>query len=397
MFCVSKLAFLIFYTTLWHVEPAESDDPPGHLQPFGNHMPPFEIDVIDTPPTAQEFLDKYIKVNKPVVIKGAAKVFDIFKTWKDDEYLRIKYGKWISPIELAKIESGPEGLIARMPFSWFLSNYEKKDLAILRDIASTNPMRDEISVLKSMSCGGFKDLLTDVIFIFSSGSGESAIHWDPAENMHCLLDGTKDWAIIHRKDRHILPKSKESSMYTSVNQSSIDMYKYPVMQDIPWYHAFIEAGDCIFVPNSSPHYVRSGDSRNMAISVWFVVPGSLNLTDCPEDEADLPDSAPVGRGHVSRLDHIKSMVYMLINDRSGNISLPTFIENGVGLYQLEEFGYMIFEAIDENEDEVITSEEIEALTDVSEEFWNVFSDNKKEYFVIEENGNIKDMIKKEEL
>jgi lysine-specific demethylase 8 len=36
--------------------------------------------------------------------------------------------------------------------------------------------------------------------------------------------------------------------YCSVNVNSVDMYKYPSLQDIPWWSAEIKAGDCIYVP-----------------------------------------------------------------------------------------------------------------------------------------------------
>nr|XP_039253398.1 bifunctional peptidase and arginyl-hydroxylase JMJD5-like [Styela clava] len=387
-----EFSFLPFLASVFYV--AKCDDPPGHLQPLGSHMPPIKIDVIDTPPSPQEFLDKYIKDNKPVVIKGAAKVFSNFNTWKDDDYLSANYGKWNVPTEVGKIEIQFPDIIP-IEFANFLKSYKKRDLCIIRDIVSENPMRDELSFIKSMSCGGFQERISKVILLFSSGSAQSAIHWDMHENMHCLLDGTKNWTIIHRKDRHILPKADYSPVYSAVDPKSVDMYKYPVMQDMPCYQAVLEAGDCLFVPNNAPHYVKSGDSRNMAFSIWFDAPRSLNLTDCPENEADLPDSAPIGHSVISDLEGVKAFIYTMIDDRSDKLSVITFDEMVRSFGADEETPSELRDALDTDRDGFITAEEIEALTDVTDEMWSGFLFDTDQYEEVEDLGKSKQ--EKEEL
>nr|XP_039253387.1 jmjC domain-containing protein E-like isoform X2 [Styela clava] len=375
-----------FVTLVWFVSLScivKCGDPMGHLQSLGSHMPPIKIDVIHTPPSPQEFFDKYIKVNKPVVIKGAAKVLSNFKTWRDDDYLSEKYGKWIAPTDLGKFEAQIYGKIFEMKFARFLRSYKKRELCIIRDILPENPMRDELSFIKSMSCGGYQERISKVIFLFSSGSAQSALHWDMQENMHCLLDGTKNWTIIHRKDRHILPKSDHSSVYSGIDPRSVDMYKYPVMQDMPWYQALIEAGDCLFVPNSAPHYVKSGDSRNMAFSIWFDAPRSLNLTDCPENEADLPETAPIGHSVISTLESVKAFLYTMIDDRSDRLSVFKFNKMVQAFGADEMTSSELRDVLDSDKDGFITAEEIEALTDVTDEMWPVFLFDTDEYKEVE--------------
>ena len=70
---------------------AEVDDsvtvPSGHLKPFGAHRPPEgDIDSLDAFPDPKTFYEKYVKVGRPVVFKGAAKGIPAFKRWTD-EYL----------------------------------------------------------------------------------------------------------------------------------------------------------------------------------------------------------------------------------------------------------------------------------------------------------------------
>eukprot|EP00058_Branchiostoma_floridae_P008004 XP_002593492.1 hypothetical protein BRAFLDRAFT_119506 [Branchiostoma floridae] len=71
----------------------DSAIPMGHLQPLGGHRPPdVPIDELHTIPHPREFWDKYVKHEKAVILRGAAKNSPSFTLWTD-EYLKDKYGK----------------------------------------------------------------------------------------------------------------------------------------------------------------------------------------------------------------------------------------------------------------------------------------------------------------
>lgn len=36
--------------------------------------------------------------------------------------------------------------------------------------------------------------------------------------------------------------------YCSANVDKVDMYKYPSLQNLPWWSARLEPGDCMFIP-----------------------------------------------------------------------------------------------------------------------------------------------------
>ena len=36
--------------------------------------------------------------------------------------------------------------------------------------------------------------------------------------------------------------------YCSVNVDKVDMFKYPSLQNLPWWSAHLEQGDCMFIP-----------------------------------------------------------------------------------------------------------------------------------------------------
>jgi len=58
--------------------------PPGHLKPFGAHRPAEgDVDSLDALPDPKTFFEKYLKIGKPVLFRGAAKKIPAFKLWTD--------------------------------------------------------------------------------------------------------------------------------------------------------------------------------------------------------------------------------------------------------------------------------------------------------------------------
>jgi len=50
---------------------------------------------------------------------------------------------------------------------------------------------------------------------------------------------------------------------------NIDLKKRPRWADVPWYDAPLEAGDCIFIPTSWYHQVRTPQHRSIALNIWW--------------------------------------------------------------------------------------------------------------------------------
>jgi len=58
--------------------------PPGHMKPFGAHRPAEgDVDSLDAFPDPKTFFEKYLKIGKPVLFRGAAKKIPAFKLWTD--------------------------------------------------------------------------------------------------------------------------------------------------------------------------------------------------------------------------------------------------------------------------------------------------------------------------
>ena len=64
------------------------DDPPGHLQPLGYHMPPLLVEETTKFPDPITFHDDYVYKNSPVIFRGIMKETEVFANWRYDSYLR---------------------------------------------------------------------------------------------------------------------------------------------------------------------------------------------------------------------------------------------------------------------------------------------------------------------
>ena len=87
--CVEMLlVFLLFTTVLRFCVGGSESIPPGHMEPLGSHMPPLEVEVLNSFPDPLSFHSKYVQRNLPVKLKGLMKDTDVLKNWQSDEYLR---------------------------------------------------------------------------------------------------------------------------------------------------------------------------------------------------------------------------------------------------------------------------------------------------------------------
>ena len=54
-------------------------------------------------------------------------------------------------------------------------------------------------------CGTFRDFVHETNFWMSSGGTRSVIHYDADENLHCIINGSKDFMMMKNKYKHFLP------------------------------------------------------------------------------------------------------------------------------------------------------------------------------------------------
>eukprot|EP00041_Stephanoeca_diplocostata_P034686 m.1195161 g.1195161 ORF g.1195161 m.1195161 type:complete len:238 (-) comp24562_c1_seq59:3886-4599(-) len=123
------------------------------------------------------------------------------------------------------------------------------------------------------------DMVADIRYLIQGGT-TSLLHNDADNLISCQLWGDKQWIFIHPQYRKELdfadydpihdesPELFDGSDISLINASRVDLTKHDV-RDIPWHHAHVHAGDCLFLPSQYIHQVRSY-GRNLAVSFIFL-------------------------------------------------------------------------------------------------------------------------------
>ncbi|XP_071958879.1 jmjC domain-containing protein E-like [Antedon mediterranea] len=254
--------------------------PDGHLRPLG-YQRKAEGKVMEVPvvPHPREFSDLHVSKKKPLVMRGAVKDSLAFEKW-DDSFLEENFGNLQVIVELKK-ENRANVVRNVRPLKEFLKGYKTEDwyaVTVLPD-----EMRSYVKVPQCLLCGSFKKLIQESNFWMSSGGTSSVLHYDADHNIHCLLDGRKDFIFIHPKYSKFLEianKSPDSgSGYSQIDVEMINMFKYSGFSKVPWQWTTIWPGDCVFIPSGYFHQVRSY-GRSMSYAILFTTEPHFNDTDC---------------------------------------------------------------------------------------------------------------------
>ncbi|CAB3977741.1 Hypothetical predicted protein [Paramuricea clavata] len=288
--------FCLFIPLLFTLCSTTNGDLTGHLQPLGSQVPPVgDVLTLTEIPSPQEFFDQFVKPGKPVVFKGAATKTPAYELWTDD-YLSSKFGEVKFDVEEGKKENRSRELF-NMPLGEFLKSYKEKDIYLVASVPKI--MRDDIYLLKCLLCGGFTDELQDSVMWFSNGGTKSVLHYDAIDNINCLMSGTKELFMVHKKEHAHVLIDKPDGSFSKVDVDKVDLQKYPGLADVPWYKANMEAGDCLFIPYRWFHQVRSYGPRNLAINIWFAHKLEFNSTDCEESPYKDKQFAPLSEFEVT--------------------------------------------------------------------------------------------------
>lgn len=271
--------------------------PAGHMKQFGHHRPPsVPVDEVtkDNLPRPEEFYEKYVKQNKPVLFRNVLTESRAYQLWTD-EYIKTNFGDMEVRLEgkKEKLHMPPVGetYLGRDNLRHFVDTYHEPDnnVYIVSDLPST--MYHDMGVISSFgACGEMSRRIVEVDMWWSGGGSSSIIHKDAYNQLNCLLNGTKFWKLIayeYEKDIYKHPEDeREIGGFSDVNSEEVDLIRYPKVKNVEWSNITVYAGDCLFLPKSYYHQVKSQGTNNKAVSLLFSRFGdrnSLDFSDCTED------------------------------------------------------------------------------------------------------------------
>lgn len=324
--------------------------PTGHLRPLGwqnRAEAPVHEESVSLEP--EKFWDTYINKSKPTVIRGLVLGSDAVERWTDI-YLNRVYGHLdIKVAQRKQTFKSIEEDQAQMSLKKFLQGYRVEDWYLrgimpeemqleapvphlfncgpyIHSSGSKQQQQHEstkkasggdekmskakLKLLSSYEKGENKNKfelpkiaqLIEPYFWLSAGETSSLIHSHPEHNLHCVLDGRKDFILIPidqftsrttstNKDKQnewrkmldlVETYPHSSEWYSKIDVDMINAYKYKILSNTIWYWASLRAGDCIYIPANYLHQVRS-HGRSVTSSVYFNV---LKLDKSHEKQYD---------------------------------------------------------------------------------------------------------------
>ncbi|XP_066295392.1 uncharacterized protein [Branchiostoma lanceolatum] len=350
MKCSYSIAF--FFTTLVTISSSAEQQtcqkdvpcgsPKGHLEIFGSHAEATEtIDEMFTVPQPQEFFDKFVKPNKPVLLRGAAKPSRAYSLWTV-EYLIREYGNLTVRLEARhegndKIPVG-EGGLGRDTVAHFMQNFNTMDAYVISQIPL--PVEKDVAVPPCLRCGSIAQGIQETHLFLTAAGGKTKLHRDPYSTFHCLFNGTKDWILIDPSQSDLLYFAEESRYewggFSEVDVDRVDLLEFPKIQDVRFARITMDKGDCIFVPGGYPHQVRVNGYLNTAVSIWLSRLKEFDNTDCnrefdftPMDQVDVlwrySGHGDLPQGHMDI--HILRRLLLVLADSEGKIPVQHFLDN----------------------------------------------------------------------
>ncbi|WAR16374.1 hypothetical protein MAR_030968 [Mya arenaria] len=208
--------------------------PEGHLRPLGwQRKPEGKVREEKEPLTAPTFYMRYVKNVRPVVLRSVLKHEPLNMT---------------ITVKKEVMNRAPHRTRRRMLLRKFLLDYMYENWYLASTVHED--MRAELPLPEAVSCGTFKERLTEAELWMSSGGTASLLHSHGDHNIHCVLDGRKDFILIDSKHQSVFnfePTYPNSgSGHSPMDMDMINAYKHSQIAKTPWFapsQAF-ESLDC---------------------------------------------------------------------------------------------------------------------------------------------------------
>jgi hypothetical protein len=241
--------------------------------------------------SVQEFIERYMNCDKPVIITNAINSWPASRYWKNIDYLKKRATGRLVPIEITSKEDAGRSFMASSWSHQFMNmeDYIEKYVSgesVDHGYLAQHPMfdqipllRDDIKVPKYCSARTKLDIEAPedaefahepLISAWFGGSGTvSPIHNDPYHNTLAQVFGKKYLRIYSTEVTHRLyPLLNHLGHNSQVDVDRPDYSIFPEFRDTPCWQGILSDGELLYIPRNAWHYVRSLTTC-FSVSFWF--------------------------------------------------------------------------------------------------------------------------------
>lgn len=276
---------LLSFVSLWYLTTASSQGycdkdgcdeigQKGHLKPFGEHrQAEGEVSSLQYAPGGADFYHNYIHKRRPVVIRNGANHWPAVQLWQNESYLTSNYGSEIFTVEYRKKFKNEFPVRKPLAFREFLNIYKQENVYLDSAFPQNSAMLKDIFLPSILNCHEIWSTIDNLNLLFNGGEANSAFHHDGLENIITVVSGSKKVYLVNST----YAKELHADQFTiapgvlSIDPEKLDLEMYPKLADVPYYEVTLNRGDMLYIPQYWWHIVRSYDSPNIGINVWFAM------------------------------------------------------------------------------------------------------------------------------
>lgn len=159
---------------------------------------------------------------------------------------------------------------------------------LLEDV--TGPAASQAFPARLAACFGPPQRSNPVCYVGAGGQA-TPLHFDPYENLLCVVEGAKHLRLFHPADAPLLSPAGERN--TACVYSRVDVTSTAAAAASRQHGAFARAqphvatvrrGDLLYLPLGWWHAVRGSQECNISVNFWFELHPSKRDEACPEAE-----------------------------------------------------------------------------------------------------------------
>jgi hypothetical protein len=226
----------------------------------------------------EEFAERYVRVERPVIVRGAVKNWPPSSKWTPD-YLKAMSGTrqvktgvsadgdYVAYADRLKLGVEPEIAFAQAIDAIFSPTTGEKKRRIHQERLDTwGPLNDESPPPPYV----LRKLLTKNIWMGSAGN-VTKTHYDTEDNINVQLIGRKEIVLFPATQLdELYPRSALDYMsnFSRVDIEAPDLARYPLFSRATAFHAILEPGDFIYIPIYWWHHFRTLEA-SLNVNFWW--------------------------------------------------------------------------------------------------------------------------------
>jgi lysine-specific demethylase 8 len=187
-----------------------------------------KVDELDYFPNGKDFYEHFVRKRKPLIIRGAAKQWPAFNSWKNETYMRSKYGNVLFEVDFTKRYERKPPIKRTITLDKFFDIYKTQDVYLDSAFPQSNLTKD-ISVPFSLQCEEIMTKVSSIHLLYSNGGTSYVLHQDGYENILTVLSGKKVLLITNSSYSARLHSDEYVTVpgLSPIDPEKVDLVKYP--------------------------------------------------------------------------------------------------------------------------------------------------------------------------